>query len=171
MPVLLAIVREIRYFGASSIQGLAQQVIQRLVFGWPTPRKANPKRNETPKLATLNMKKATLLAMIALLTSAGLGFANPAIESVMKEAFKGDTSLYKKVATGKGSEADAKRLLGYVKTLTENEPPKGEKAAWDKKTGELLAAVDKVAKGNKQGMLDVQKSGNCKSCHSAHKPD
>ncbi len=117
------------------------------------------------------MKKATLLAMIALLTSAGLGFANPAIESVMKEAFKGDTSLYKKVATGKGSEADAKRLAGYVKTLTENEPPKGEKATWDKKTGELLAAVEKVAKGNKQGMLDVQKAGNCKSCHSAHKPD
>ena len=117
------------------------------------------------------MKKATLLAMISLLTSAGLGFANPAIESVMKEAFKGDTSLYKKVATGKGSEADAKRLAGYVKTLTENEPPKGEKATWDKKTGELLAAVEKVAKGNKQGMLDVQKAGNCKSCHSAHKPD
>ena len=117
------------------------------------------------------MKKATLLAIAALLTSTGLGLANPAIESVMKEAFKGDTSLYKKVATGKGTEADAKRLAGYVKTLTTNEPPKGEKASWDKKTGELLAAVEMLAKGNKQGMMAAQKAGNCKSCHSAHKPD
>jgi hypothetical protein len=118
-----------------------------------------------------DMNKATLLATITLLTAAGLGQANPAIESAMKDAFKGDTSLYKKVATGKGTEADAKRLAGYVKTLTENEPPKGDKAAWDKKTGELLAAVEMMAKGNKQGMMAVQKAGNCKSCHSAHKPD
>jgi hypothetical protein len=117
------------------------------------------------------MKKATLLAIAALLTSTGLGLANPAIESVMKDAFKGETSLYKKVATGKGTEADAKRLAGYVKTLTQNEPPKGEKASWDKKTGELLAAVEMLAKGNKQGMVAAQKAGNCKSCHSAHKPD
>jgi hypothetical protein len=55
--------------------------------------------------------------------------------------------------------------------LTQNEPPKGEKASWDKKTGELLAAVEMMAKGNKQGMMAAQKAGNCKSCHSAHKPD
>jgi hypothetical protein len=117
------------------------------------------------------MKKAPYLALVALLTSTGFGIANPAIETVMKDAFKGETSLYKKVATGKGTEADAKRLAGYVKTLTQNEPPKGEKASWDKKTGELLAAVEMLAKGNKQGMMAAQKAGNCKSCHSAHKPD
>jgi hypothetical protein len=117
--------------------------------------------------------KTTLLqasALLLVLTSGSL-LANPAIESVMKDAFKGETSLYKKVATGKGTEADAKRLAGYVKKLTESEPPKGEQASWDKKTGDLLAAVEKMATGNKQAMSQVQSAGNCKSCHSAHKPD
>jgi hypothetical protein len=117
------------------------------------------------------MKKASLLSLLALVATAGFSYSNDAIESAMKSAFKGDTSLYKKVATGKGTEADAKKLAGYVKTLTENEPPKGDKAAWDKKTGELLHSVELMAKGNKQAMMAVQKAGNCKSCHSAHKPD
>ena len=117
------------------------------------------------------MKKNALLSLILLTGTTCALRANEAIATVMKNAFKGETSLYNTVAKGKGSPEDAKRLAGYVKTLTENEPPRGEKAAWDKRTGDLLRAVDLMAKGSKQAMVQVQNSGNCKSCHSAHKPD
>ncbi len=114
------------------------------------------------------MKKTAVFSFFVL---AGALSANEAIETVMKNAFKGDTSLYNTVAKGKGSPDDAKRLAGYVKSLTENEPPRGEKSSWDRRTGELLKAVELMAKGNKQAMIQVQNAGNCKSCHSAHKPE
>lgn len=117
------------------------------------------------------MKKAALLAIIALVSTSGFSFANEAIETVMKNAFKGDTSLYKSVASGKASEADARKLAAYVKTLSENEPPRGNAEAWKKKTATLLRSIELLANGNKQAMIEVQKAGNCKSCHSAHKPE
>ncbi len=117
------------------------------------------------------MKKATLLCVIALASVSGSVLANEAIETIMKNAFKGDTSLYNTVAKGKGTDADAKKLAGFVKTLTESEPPRGEKTSWDKRTGDLLRAVEMMARGNKQAMIQVQNAGNCKSCHSAHKPE
>lgn len=117
------------------------------------------------------MKTSILLSLLVMAGLSGAAVANEAIESVMKNAFKGDTSLFNTVAKGKGTQDDAKRLAGYVKTLTENEPPRGEKSAWDKRTGDLLRAVEMMAKGNKQAMVQVQNAGNCKSCHSAHKPE
>lgn len=116
------------------------------------------------------MKKNALLCLLAV-SLVGPAAAHEAIESVMKNAFKGETSLYNTVAKGKGTEADAKKLAGYVKILTENEPPRGDKAAWDKRTGDLLRAVELMGRGNKQAMVQVQNAGNCKSCHSAHKPE
>jgi hypothetical protein len=117
------------------------------------------------------MKKAALLAIVALVSTSVAGFANEAIATVMKNAFKGDTSLYKTVASGKASEADARKLAAYVKTLTENEPPRGDAESWNKKTAALKRAVDLLANGNKQAMMEVQKAGNCRSCHTAHKPE
>ncbi len=116
------------------------------------------------------MKKNALLCLLAA-SLVGSAAANEAIGSVMKNAFKGDTSLYNTVAKGKGTEADARKLAGFVKTLTENEPPRGDKAAWTRRTDELLRAVELMARGNKQAMIQVQNAGNCKSCHSAHKED
>lgn len=144
-----------------------------------TPRPANEfgeasRFTATPILQNNNnahMKKSALLSLLLLTGTTGALRANDAIATVMKNAFKGETSLYTTVAKGKGTQDDARRLAAFVKTLTENEPPRGEKAAWDKRTGDLLRAVDLMAKGSKQAMVQVQNAGNCKSCHSAHKPD
>lgn len=117
------------------------------------------------------MKKAALLVIVALATASGFCQANDAISNVMKNAFKGDTSLYKSVASGKASESDARKLAAYVKTISAETPPKGDAEAWKKKTATLLRSIELLANGNKQAMIEVQKAGNCKSCHSAHRPD
>lgn len=91
------------------------------------------------------------------------------IKDVMKNAMKGDTSLYKTVATGKGSQADADKLLGYIKELQGQKPPKGEQADYDKKVASLVKAAEGVAAKNPGALQQLQVAGNCKACHSAHK--
>lgn len=93
------------------------------------------------------------------------------ISDVMKAAMKGDASLYKKVSTGKGTEADAQKLAACLKGLEGTTPPKGDEAAWKRKVEALIKAAEDVAKGNKQAVSALQRSGNCKACHSAHKED
>ena len=92
------------------------------------------------------------------------------IETVMKESMKGDNSLYKKVALGKGSDADAAKLLAYVKQLRAEKPPKGDDASWKSKTAALVKATQDVVDKKPEAHLVLQKAGNCKACHSEHKP-
>lgn len=91
------------------------------------------------------------------------------IKDVMKTAMKGETSLYKTVATHKGTQADADKLLACLKNLKGKKPPKGDQAAYDEKVAKLLAAAEDVA-ANKPGAFEkLQLAGNCKACHSEHK--
>lgn len=91
------------------------------------------------------------------------------IEDVMKAAMKGDSSLYKKVATGKGTQADADKLLACLKNLEGKKPPKGEQASYDEKVGKLIKAAEGVAAKNPGALQQLQTAGNCKGCHTAHK--
>lgn len=91
------------------------------------------------------------------------------IEDVMKESMKGETSLYKTVATGKGTQADADKLLASLKQLVGQKPPKGEQADYDKKVATLVKAAEGVGAKNPGALQQLQVAGNCKACHSAHK--
>lgn len=91
------------------------------------------------------------------------------IEDVMKNAMKGEASLYKKVATGKGSQSDADKLLGYLKGLQGTKAPKGEQAAYDDKVSKLVKASEGVSKKEPGALQKLQTAGNCKACHSAHR--
>jgi hypothetical protein len=95
--------------------------------------------------------------------------ADHAIEDVMKTVMKGGDSTFKKVSSGKGSDADAKKLLEYLNALPGNKPPKGDAASWKSKTSKLVqAAGDVVAK--KPGAVEALKSaGDCKGCHVTHR--
>ena len=108
--------------------------------------------------------------MAVMCAVAGSGWAaDRAIEDVMKTVMKGNDSTFKKVSSGKGSDADAKKLLEYLKSLPGNTPPKGDAASWKAKTSKLVqAANDVVAK--KPGAVGALKSaGDCKGCHVAHR--
>ncbi len=117
--------------------------------------------------------KPTTLLILALAATTGLFAADVTkrdIETVMKESMKGDASLHKKVATGKGTKADAEKLLDYVKSLPAETPPEGDAASWKEKTEKLVAAVQAVVDGKPEATQGLQEAGNCKACHSVHKP-
>lgn len=90
------------------------------------------------------------------------------IKDVMK-AHKGKPSLLVKVRSGKASDADKKKLLELYTALTKTKPPKGDAAAWKKRTGALMLAAKAVVEGKKIGVKLLAKASNCKACHTAHK--
>jgi hypothetical protein len=117
------------------------------------------------------MKKAikSILALIAMFSTAAVSAAD--IGDIMTSVMKGETSLYNRVAKGKGTDADAARLATALKGLEGTKAPKGDQAAWERKVTALVKAADSVGSGNRQGLMALQNAGNCKACHSGHKPD
>ena len=119
------------------------------------------------KLNRLNLFAAVLFALAA--TAPLMSAAE--IEDVMKSAMKGENSLYKKVATAKGDQADADKLLAMLKGLQGTKAPKGDQAAYDKKVTTLVKAAEDVAAKHPGALLKLQTAGNCKACHTAHRED
>lgn len=95
--------------------------------------------------------------------------AKRSISSVMKDAMKGETSLHKKVALGKGSDSDAMQLLDYFKSLPAETPPEGDATSWKDKTAKLIAAAQAVVDKKPGATAQLQTAGNCKGCHNEHK--
>ena len=87
----------------------------------------------------------------------------------MKTVMKGDTSTYKTVCLGTGTDADAKKLADCLKGLAGTRPPKGDSASWNQKTAALIKAAEDVAAKKPGAATALQKAGNCKACHSVHK--
>ncbi len=117
--------------------------------------------------------KSTSIAAIAaasILTAGWLNAAGKAsIKDVMKAAMKGENSLFQKVCKGQGTEADAQKLANCLKNLEGAKAPKGDQAAFERKVAELVKAASDFAGGNKQAQSVLQRAGNCKACHSAHR--
>lgn len=108
-------------------------------------------------------------ALALIFQSAPSWAAEHAIDDVMKTVMKGGGSTFKKVSSGKGSDADAQKLLSYLKSLPDNKPPKGDTASWKTRTTKLVqAASDVVAR--KPGATEALKTaGDCKGCHIPHR--
>lgn len=111
--------------------------------------------------------KSTLILLAV--TALGLSAQAEDISTVMKEAMKGTNSLHSKVATGKGSPEDAKKLLEYFKILPAETPPEGDATSWKEKTETLIAAAQGVVDGKPNATKTLQEAGNCKACHNVHK--
>ncbi|MBI2823221.1 MAG: hypothetical protein HYX69_00865 [Planctomycetia bacterium] len=116
----------------------------------------------------------TFTAVCALL-GMGWAFASAAedkpkytIKQVMKEAHK--DGLMKKVAEGKGTKADAEKLLELYQALAANKPPKGDAADWRTKTEALVAAAKEAVAAKPDFGKALTKAANCADCHKAHKP-
>ena len=90
-------------------------------------------------------------------------------KQVMKDHFKGDTSEIKKATKGELSKEQVAALLAAVKNLPGNKPSKGEEASWKEKSGALIAALEKLEKGDAGAGDAVKTAANCKACHDAHK--
>ena len=89
-------------------------------------------------------------------------------KDVMKAAFKGP--LIKKVASGKASDEDKKKLHEMLVAMSKNEAPKGEADSWKELTGNLVKAAKAAVEGDDKAAAMLKKAANCKACHSKHKP-
>lgn len=114
---------------------------------------------------------AAVLGLVASLAAGAADKAKPTIKDVMKEYHKGDDPLCKKVASGKGTKEDHKKLVEAYAAMADAKPPKGEVKDWKERTGKLLAAAKALEAGKPDAAAQYKDAVNCKACHTAHKPD
>ena len=117
-----------------------------------------------------NLIKSAAGAALALAVTAAFA-AESKIGTIMKTVMKGDTSTYKTVCLGKGTDADTQKLVNCLKGLAGTKPPKGDIAAWNAKTAALIKAAEDVAAKKPGAATALQKAGNCKACHSEFKKE
>ena len=132
-------------------------------------------------ITTLLMRKsmktlvaAALAGAVALTASVHAADDHEVIEKVMKDlhkAPKGVDPVCKKAADGAATKEELKKLLEGYQAMAKVKPPKGEVASWKEKNGALIAAVKGLQKGAPDAAAKFKEAVNCKSCHSAHKPD
>lgn len=136
------------------------------------------------------LPKAGLLTVLAALlgwtggTDAQAGKV-PTVKEVMAKVNKGPNSLCPTL--GKAIKADTpnweeiqketKAFLTFAEALTRNDPPRGDRASWDKLTKAYLQNVkeldDAVQKKDKAAATaahgKVAHSASCNNCHKAHR--
>jgi hypothetical protein len=96
-----------------------------------------------------------------------------AIKEVMQGAHvapQGEQSLLLRVAAGNASPEEQQQLLDLYISLAENEPPRGELAAFQAKTRPIIIAAAKVVVGREGAGAELRKAVNCAACHREHKP-
>jgi len=89
------------------------------------------------------------------------------IPEVMAKAHK--KGLMKTVASGKASDDEKEQLVALYVALNANEPPQGDVKDWKKRTGALVEAAKKAAKGDEAAAKSLPKLANCGECHKLHK--
>jgi hypothetical protein len=96
------------------------------------------------------------------------------IKEVMKGAHmpakEGEKSLRDIVLGGKATPEQKQQLLDFYISLAENEPPKGDKEAWAKKTNAVVLGAAMIVVGRDNGVEVLTKATNCAACHKDHKP-
>jgi hypothetical protein len=125
-------------------------------------------------MRTLKLIAAPALILGLMIGLAGLRAADDApqytIKEVMKMAHGGQNSLAKKVASGKASKDDDKKLVELYTALAANKPPQGDADVWKEKTGALVDAAKAVEDGKDGATKDLTKAMQCMGCHSVFKP-
>jgi hypothetical protein len=124
----------------------------------------------------MRMRLLGLGLTLAAFALVGIGFVyaggekpKATIKEVMKAAHaKG--ALRDKVLGGTASKEEKEQLLACYKALATNEPPRGTKEDWKKKTDAIVAAAEAVVKGDEGADKTLGKATNCTACHGAHKP-
>jgi len=146
--------------------GLSEAEIAALTA--PPPAPPAPPKKEEPKKA--DAKKADPKAAPAAAKPAAAGAsASDVIKVAMKQSFKPDDALCKKVAAGTASDADLAQMLKICQDICAATPPKGDKAAWVSKCQDLVASVKKLQAKDPAGVEAFKKASNCKACHTEHK--
>jgi len=114
--------------------------------------------------------RGILPGVLALGVLMGAAFQDKSVKDVMQAANKGKDSLWAKVTGGKGTDDDAKKLADLYEALTKAKPPQGDDKSWSAKSSALSAAAKDLADKKPGAMEKLKAAGDCKACHSVHKP-
>ena len=115
--------------------------------------------------------RAAVPAVLALGMLLGAALPAPSAKEIMAAANKGDDSLFKKVTSGKGTDDEIKKLVEHYDALAAiAKPPMGDEKSWKEKTAALAAAAHEVAEKKAGAVEKLTKAGDCKACHSVHRP-
>ena len=140
--------------------GLSEAEIAALTAPPPAPpAPPAPAKKEEPK-------KADPKAAPAAKPASG---GSEVIKTAMKQSFKPDDALCKKVSGGKATDAELAQMLKICQDICAATPPKGDKAAWVSKCQALIASVKKIQAKDATGIEAFKKAVNCKACHTDHK--
>lgn len=110
----------------------------------------------------------TIMACCAILASSVVIAKTYDMESIMKDGFKGDGSLFGKLKAGSATAEEKKELLEMFVSLQGHSPSKGDAASWKEKTTTLKDAMQAFVDG-KGDVEAVKKAANCKACHDVHR--
>ncbi|MEX2138129.1 MAG: hypothetical protein WD894_02625 [Pirellulales bacterium] len=91
------------------------------------------------------------------------------IKEVMKKAHGPKDAILKKYDRGEATKEELKELVAMYKALEVNKPPKGEEAAWKKRTKALVEAANAAVEEKKDAKALLKKASDCASCHKAFK--
>ena len=132
------------------------------------------------------MKRAALAASVlaVLVLAAGADDSTPSIKEIMGKLHKGANAPLAKLKTALKSDTPdwkdvqelSKLFVSQGAGLAKNQPPKGDKSAFDKRAKDYYQyakALDDAAKAEDKAKAQsaLNKIGaSCKACHSAHKP-
>ena len=86
-------------------------------------------------------------------------YTNKEVMAKLMKAPKGETTIFAKVSSGKGTDEEKALVVDYFTALHANTPQKGDAAAWKTRTEAILVA----AKSGDPKALTA--AANCKSCH------
>lgn len=111
------------------------------------------------------------LGLVAALAAGAADKAKLSIKDVMKEFHKGDDALCKKVGAGKATKDELKKIVEGYAALADAKPPKGDEKEWKERATKLLDAAKGIEAGKADALAKYKDAVNCKSCHTAHKPD
>jgi hypothetical protein len=119
-----------------------------------------------------------LVGMVALIFAVGAADrpgddddGDEIIERIMKRNFKGDDALISKVTAGDATDAQKRKLIDALTTLSKARPPRGGAKSWKEKTGAMLDAARDVLAGKEGARNRLEEASDCKACHKRHKGD
>jgi hypothetical protein len=110
--------------------------------------------------------------VLGCLAVSGLSAAEPkyTTKEIMKQGHvPPGKSLVARVIKGEASAEEKKLLVELYEALGQNEPPKGDKAEWQKLTKALLEAAKGVEAGDAGAGEKLNEAVQCGTCHKAHK--
>ncbi len=94
----------------------------------------------------------------------------PTIKKIMTDTHKGDDSIVKQIAAGKGTPSQVSEVLADYKILIDLKPPRGTEEDWKQRTSKVISAAEALQAGDKSAVATFKTATTCKNCHELHKP-